>query len=142
MSKALSANTIAVINAVRTKRSIDDVIQITGMSKPAVTGVLASMKKKDLATVEDGVISLTDAGKEHVNRKRGMNPNKKTAKAFDFLATPAMAALSKKYAEGDKSARKQRVTALMEHLGMSFAGANTYVGNFDKAARAEAAPAK
>lgn len=142
MAKPLSENATKVINAVRTKRSIEDVMQITGMTKPALIGVIGGLKSKGLAVYADGVISLTEEGKSNVNRKRGLNPNKKTYAAFQFLATPEMKDLAEKSASGDRAARKQRVVGLMEHLGMSMAGANTYVGNYDKVAREAAEGAK
>lgn len=133
MSKPLSENALKVINAVRTKRSTEDTMQILGLSKPALVGIVGGLKSRGLATMADGIITLTDEGKALVNRKRGVstNPEKKTAQAHAILSTPEMMALHKKSQEGDRGARKQRVIALMERLQMSQAGANTYVGNFD-----------
>lgn len=133
MSKPLSENALKVINAVRTKRSTEDTMQILGLSKPALVGIVGGLKSRGLATMADGMITLTDEGKALVNRKRGVstNPDKKTAQAHAILSTPEMMDLLKKSQEGDRGARKQRVIALMEQLQMSQAGANTYVGNFD-----------
>jgi hypothetical protein len=141
-NKPLTANAITVINAVRTSRTLDDTAQITGLSKAAIIGTVVALGKRGLASMAEGTITLTDAGKEHVNRKRGMNQNKNVFKAHEFLSQPEMMELVKKSEEGDRSARKQRVVALAEHLGMSFAGANTYVGNFDQKRREATTEAK
>ena len=131
---------IQIITAVGSSMKIEDVMNKTGFGKATIIGCLAQMKKEGTVTYEDGVLTVTEKGKEYlpkqqvkavdqVAKKRGRqpDPNSKRAKADILLAA------------NPNMRHEDKVTMLMEKAGCTMQGANTYIYNFGVKMKAQKA---
>lgn len=103
--------------------------EVTGMPIQVVTGSLASMKKRNLVVITDGVITLTKDGEKAIGLQKVIEvkevkvhvakPESKVAKAevviVEFLG---------------KIKRKELIEKLVQEVGLTKQGASTYVYNY------------
>ncbi len=133
----ISLNAANIINTIA-KGSVTSkaVAEQLNTSVAVVTGSLASLKKNNLVTVENGVMSLTKAGFKYAypgadKKQHTTTPNLKSRK----VRTGTKAELARAVFDnrGDKS-RKVIISELITTAGLSKNGAATYLQNLKRKA--------
>lgn len=146
-----------IINAVVDTKSIEEVLTITGLSKPQLFGHMASMKKHGLVSYEDGNLVLTEEGKKLVEAQpetahdvveqadavvvgsstvAATTPVAKTGQKREERTDTKKHKVEALLAQNGGMSRKLKIALLMEHAGMTYNGANTYIYNYDKKQKA------
>ncbi len=146
----------SIINAVVDTKAVEDVLAITGLTKPQLFGHMASMKKHGLVSYEDGNLVLTEEGKKLVVQQTAQQVVDQTD-AVEVSASTVVPSTTVPVKTGQKReertdtkkhkveallaansglSRKLKIALLMEHAQMTYNGANTYIYNYDKKQKA------
>ena len=141
-----------IVNAVVDTKSVEQVLTLTGLSKPQLFGHMASMKKHGLVSYEDGNLVLTEEGKKLVEHQPETAHDAVTQVGATPVLNVAPSVVAVKKVTGPREqrtdtkkfvaenllatnttlSRKLKITMLMEHASMTYNGANTYIYNYDK----------
>lgn len=143
-----------IINAVVDSKSVEEVLTITGLTKPQLFGHMASMKKHGLVSYEDGNLVLTEEGKKLVEAQpvtAQQAVDQTDAVQVDAATVAVVPKTGQKREErtdtkkhkveallrdNSNLTRKLKIALLMEHAAMTYNGANTYIYNYDKKQKA------
>ena len=148
-----------IINAVVDSMSVEEVLTITGLTKPQLFGHMASMKKHGLVSYEDGNLVLTEEGKKLVEEQpvtaqqavdqvdavvvgsstvaaQSTAPTAKSGQKREERTDTKKHKVEALLAQNGGMSRKLKIALLMEHAGMTYNGANTYIYNYDKKQKA------
>lgn len=149
----------SIINAVVDSKSVEEVLTITGLTKPQLFGHMASMKKHGLVNYEDGNLVLTEEGKKLVEEQpitaqhavdqvdavvvgsstvaaQSTAPTVKSGQKREERTDTKKHKVEALLAQNGGLSRKLKIALLMEHAGMTYNGANTYIYNYDKKQKA------
>lgn len=141
----LNANAALILSTIANgATSSKEVAEQMDVKTAVVTGNMASLKKHNLIEVNEGVLSLTKAGKKFVGgESKPEKPTTKTAKKATSTANPktrkvqtgtkteAARAVFKEM-HGKKDVQRKDIIAAMVAIGLTKNGASTYIQNIKR----------